>query len=120
MATTPFDEKTFFENFQGMEDLAQETIKNFLEHLPTLLSAVQKSIQSQNSEELEISAHSLKGALSNFYAEPARLLAWKLEELGNKKNPIQPDGDKLFQELQGELKRLTDALNVYASQRIAA
>lgn len=44
-------------NFQGMEDLAHETIKSFLSALPDLVLAVETSILSKNASDLELAAH---------------------------------------------------------------
>ena len=99
-----FDKNTFLANFQGMEDLAHETAVNFLSTLPELVSKVEAAIHSKEAAKLEVTAHTLKGAVSNFYAEPSRLLAWKLEEKGKTKNL---DGaTETLTELKRELETL--------------
>lgn len=115
---TSFDKVTFMTNFQGMEDLAHETIRSFLSTLPILLSAVEAAIQSKNAEELELSAHTLKGAASNFYAEPSRALAFQLEKMGHESSV---DGaDKVLAELKIAVTKLTADLNVLLNERKAA
>lgn len=110
-----FDEKTFQANFQGMEDLACQTVQSFLSNLPSLVSSIENAIKSKNSADLELFAHTLKGAVSNFYAEPSRFLAWKLEQLGH--GPMDSLADSIFNELQGELVRLTEDLKKYLNSK---
>ena len=104
-----FDRDSFSANFSGMEDLAQETILSFLTSLPKLLSEVEKALQTKNCAALELSSHTLKGALSTFFAEPTRELAWKLEQMGNTQSIT--DAEAVFQELKLHLDRLTKDLH---------
>ena len=45
-----------------------------------MIDDIESAIQTKNSEKLEMAAHRLKGALASLYANPARQLAWKLEQ----------------------------------------
>ncbi|KAB8027383.1 ATP-binding protein [Fluviispira multicolorata] len=83
-----FNRKNFLTNFQGMNDLAIKTIDDFLIDLPKYISKIKKSIQKNDSKELEISAHTLNGILSYFYAEKSRYFVKKLEEMGQRKKLI--------------------------------
>lgn len=103
-----FDKKAFIDNFQGMEDLAHDTIKIFLSTLPSLISEIEDAINSQNASKLNLTAHTLKGAVSNFYAEPSKLLAFKLEQLGHAQ--VMTDTEKIFFEMKTELERLRFSL----------
>lgn len=109
-----FDCQTYMANFAGMEDLARETIKSFLNTLPKMLSDIQHAIEEKNSSDLELHAHTLKGAVSNFYAEPARLLAWELEKLGKNKN--MQNATDLIKDLVQELKLLENEFNLFLKQ----
>ncbi len=86
-----FDENNFLVNFSGMEDLACETVGSFLQTSDELFAAVEKAIQSNDPKQIEITAHTLKGSVSNFYAKECYDLALKIEELGKiydaKKHP---------------------------------
>ncbi len=110
-----FDQKAFLSNFQGMEDLAEQTICSFLTTLPQLVFAVESAIQNQNPKELELSAHTLKGVLSNFFAEPSRLLAWKLEKMGH--DQLIQDASQVLLELSPELTRLFEDLKFFMNGR---
>lgn len=83
-----FDQITFLANFSGMEDLAMETIRSFISTLPALIAAIDQAIQSGKARDLELSAHTLKGAASNFYAEGSKRLAWQLEKSVMKAAPM--------------------------------
>lgn len=108
-----FDKSSFLLNFSGIEDVAQNAIENFLATLPELQNSVFKSIQSKNSSELELTAHTLKGVVSNFYAEPSRLLALKLEILGKQNN--LSEANYIYSMLTIELSRLSEDLSSLAS-----
>ncbi len=113
----PFDRQKFMANFQGMEDLAAEVIKSFLPTLPGLTSAIDDAVCSNNAEKLERSAHALKGAVSNFFAEPSTLLAWNLEQMGHARTTM--NADKVFLELKTELVRLHSALEALLNEKKA-
>lgn len=104
-----FDKTTFLLNFSGIEDVAQVAIENFISILPELKNSVLKSIQENNSVELERAAHTLKGVVSNFYAEPSRLLASKLEIVGSQ-NKIS-EAMQIYSMLEVELLRLSEDLS---------
>ncbi len=118
MSTPSFDQQTFMANFVGAEDLARKVIKSFLVTLPDLISSVETAIQSKSASELEFSAHTLKGVASNFYAEPSRILALKLEQMGHAQAMI--GADKIFIELRAELERLSSDLSVLVDKRKTA
>lgn len=112
-----FDRATFMANFQGMEDLAQETIKSFLSIVPDLLLACERALQKKDMSEIERLAHTLKGALSNFYAEPSMDLAFKLEKMGHEKSIN--GADKVFVELKNAVAMLFGDLNALLIERNA-
>lgn len=86
----------------------QASVEDFLRSLPQLTLAIEKAIENKNPNDLKIAAHTLKGAVSNFYAEPSRQLAWQLEQLGHSQ---KLDGAKdILSNLKTELKALEFAL----------
>lgn len=114
----PLDREKFLTQFQGMEDLAQHAVDSFLESRPALTQAIEAAIGRKNPEELEIAAHTLKGVVSNFFAEPSRLLAWRLEQLGHGKR--LDDAESLFKELEIELEKLALVLSEFSDGRLTA
>ena len=85
-----------------------ETIRSFIFTLPALLAAIDQAIHSGKARDLELSAHTLKGAVSNFYAEGSRRLAWQLEKIGHEGRTN--GAETTFSELKIELDRLSAAL----------
>lgn len=113
-----FDRIKFMTNFQGIEDLAIETINSFLESLPQLVLALETAIHKMRADEIELAAHTLKGAISNFYAEPAQLAAWKLEHMSHGSD--LPGMKVAFSNLKIELVRLERDFRIFLSERKAA
>ncbi len=106
-----FDKNKFMLNFAGLEDIAKETITCFLDLLPNLVADIDKAIKSKNSKNFEIAAHTAKGAISNFYAENARLLAFELERKGRDNN--FNDVDAIFNNLKQQLSHLDKELRIF-------
>jgi len=99
-----------------MEDLAFEAINDFLISLPQIITEISSAINSKNALALEISAHSLKGSLSNFYAESSMIIAWKLEQMGhcndmNAADLILNDLNLELQKFELELRSLLNDRN---------
>ena len=66
----------------GDEELLQEVAELFLEEYPPLMAQIRSAIDSGNSQELERSAHSLKGSVANFGSDLAWQAALNLESMG--------------------------------------
>ncbi len=111
----PFDKDTFMANFRGMEDSAYETINSFLSILPSLISNVDEAIRLKNASALELAAHTLKGAVLNFYAEPSERLAGKLEQICHAQTTT--GADNVFLEMKIELEKLRHALDSLLNER---
>lgn len=111
-----FNEAAFLKAFTGMEDLAIEATLSFLQNLPQLLDSVSTAVKTGNMGQLEISAHTLKGVLSNFSAPLSTELAFELELLGKNKGSAQQI-QKSFASLNSELDMLVPALKQFLSQR---
>ena len=105
----PFDQVAFISNFEGLEVLAQDTIMKFDAKLPEMLSAIDAGIITKSFEKTEIAAHTLKGVVSIFYAEPSRQLAMELEELARSKSLT--GAEQILIRLKVELERLQKSLH---------
>ncbi|MEI6713638.1 MAG: Hpt domain-containing protein [Verrucomicrobiota bacterium] len=103
-----FNRDAFLANFEGMEELVTQVIESFEENYPSLLARVKNAIDSSDMGELQISAHTLKGVVSNFYAEHCRLLAFELEKMGKEKEATR--ALNVFDKLSKEAGRLSVAL----------
>jgi two-component system, sensor histidine kinase len=113
---TTFDQFAFNSNFHGMDDLVKKTIHSFILALPEMIEALRAAVEAKNPSAVEIAAHTLKGALSNFYAEPARLLAWQMEQMGH--GAIGSDADNTLRSLIAELEKLALDLKDYVTKRM--
>ena len=109
-----FQKKKFLDRFKGFEDVAMETAETFVKAASDMLSKIEEALRKSDLSALEISAHTLKGAVSNFYAGPSTKLAAKLEAMA-KNNEIQ-GADVVCTELAFEVKRLVAALTDVVSR----
>jgi HPt (histidine-containing phosphotransfer) domain-containing protein len=75
---------TLLERFAGDDDLLREITAIFLIECPVLLERIRGAVESRNCKELEIAAHSLKGAASNFGAAAAIDGARAVEMIGRR------------------------------------
>ena len=77
-----YDRAALLENFEGMEEVVVDIIQSYEENVPGLKERITNAIEASDASALQLAAHTLKGVLSNFYAERARSLAYKLEDMG--------------------------------------
>lgn len=96
------------EQLEGDVGLLSEIAEMFLEESPGLLSKIQEAAAQGDSAALERAAHTLKGSLGNFGAQPAFDAAQRLEHMGR-------DGDMsgagaACATLETEIERLKPAL----------
>ena len=110
-----FDKKAFLQNIGSNEELVS-FVSSFLNLVPCMVIQIEAAISSQQPEALEIAAQALKGSTSTFYAQPVRLLAWKLEQIGHGKI-CSKMANKVLDELKIELRRLMDDLAALADER---
>jgi two-component system, sensor histidine kinase and response regulator len=67
------------ERLEGDSELLTELVGLFLEQAPQLIEAMRKALQRGDMQELGRSAHSMKGAASNFLAHGTVSAASRLE-----------------------------------------
>jgi PAS domain S-box-containing protein len=68
--------------FDGDWDFLKEVVDVFLSDYPKLIENLRQASADRNSEALMRAAHSLKGMLKNFQADPAAGVAFELEKKG--------------------------------------
>ena len=78
-----FDRTEALTHVGGDVELLKELIGLFREECPHLLADIHNAITRQDAAKLLISAHTLKGAVSNFGAAPACDAAQRLETMGH-------------------------------------
>jgi len=64
------DHQIALERVGGDEDLLREIVRLFLDECPRLIAHIQEAIDAGDTRRLEREAHSLKGSVANFGAEP--------------------------------------------------
>lgn len=98
------DTKSFRENFVGIESVAINVIDSFLGLQQKLFGDIEISLRNKDLKSLELSSHSLKGVVSNFYAERCRILCYEIEKKA--KVGELHGAEELVEELQAEMNRL--------------
>ena len=63
-------------------DLLCELIGIFKEEFPRLLQALRQSVACENSKQVEVTSHALKGMLSGLSVTRAAAIAARLEQMG--------------------------------------
>lgn len=104
------DRFSILERFEGNQELLTELIHLFLGEAPHLIATMREALQQGDMQELGRSAHSMKGAASNFLANGTQQAASQLENdakngdaqsakasLGTLEGVVE----RLFQELEG-------------------
>jgi two-component system, sensor histidine kinase and response regulator len=76
----PFDRNALIDSLGGDLELYGEIVRLFLSHYPSELEALQRNLAAGDAESLHRTAHSLKGAISNFAAPRATAAARTLEQ----------------------------------------
>lgn len=66
----------------GDESLLREITEIFLTEYPGLIDEIRAAVQNRDAWRLQVSAHTLKGSVSNFGAEAATWAALQLERMG--------------------------------------
>ncbi len=90
------------ERLDGDFDLFVELSELFFEDSAALLTKIEDSINSNDSDSLRKSAHTLKGAVSNFSAQKAYDAAYLLEVAGK---------DKVFEKAPEKLTSLKNEID---------
>ena len=72
--------------FDGDWDFLKEVVDVFLSDYPRLIDDLRRAHKESDSNTLMRAAHSLKGMLRNFQAEPAAEVAFELEKQGKADN----------------------------------
>jgi HPt (histidine-containing phosphotransfer) domain-containing protein len=103
-----FDKDELLERVDGEKEFLAELIEIFINNIPEQLSEIQKAVDNRNSEELEKSAHKLKGAISNFGEKAAFEAALQLEMMG--RNNRLDGVEEVYNTLIKDVECLANAL----------
>ena len=100
------------ETLARLEDdagLMRELVEVFLQESPRLMADIQRSVDSGDGARLELAAHTLKGAITNFAAPRAFEAAFKLEKIG-RSGVLADHAEATCRELEDEMDQLEAAL----------
>ncbi len=98
----PFNLSVLIRNLSGNEEMAIELLEDFLSYYKTRLEEMKEAIEKEKADLLRRSAHSFKGAVSNFDAPHARKLATELEKMG--KSGTVEHADRTWKALADEME----------------
>ncbi|MGI9517044.1 MAG: Hpt domain-containing protein [Pirellulaceae bacterium] len=105
------DTRQLLEQIEGDDDLLQETSTMLCEEAEQAISRLQQALASSDLAQLKSEAHSVKGMLSNFFADAACETAYKLECLQDSSdfsavNVLLEQLQQQMATMQGELQQL--------------
>jgi two-component system, sensor histidine kinase and response regulator len=86
------DRKAILVRLQGDEELFRDLVNLFAADTPQLICEARHALACGDANTLQRAAHTIKGSVSNFGAEPAVEAAWRLEQLGQSGNLSEGPG----------------------------
>ncbi len=101
----PLDIPRGLRQLSGDAELYEEVVHMFVEDSATTLAGLHQAVDSASAADLQLAAHSLKGAASNICAQEIRRLAEDLELIAARDSLEQATA--LLDELADEIRRLT-------------
>ncbi len=99
---------------EGDLELLGEMIQVFLEEYPKTMDSIRGGIATRNAAEVELHAHSVKGAMRNFGDSSAVNVAFDLEKLGRNKDLAQAQA--VFEKLLVEVEKFASAAKELATE----
>jgi HPt (histidine-containing phosphotransfer) domain-containing protein len=96
-----YDRQGLLERMGGNERIVHRLVERFRSTVPSLLSELSAAVESRDRQKLEVVAHTYKGSVANFGADPLVKLAESLEE--------NPDFDNAGHQVQ-LLEKLTQQI----------
>ncbi len=110
---TSFNQNLLNENFGDDKEILIELVDVFFSELPNMISPIRKSIDENVSADLHLHAHTLKGAVSNFFAEKCVEHSFELEKMGRSGTIDRERANSLLKALEAELEGLSKDLRDY-------
>jgi HPt (histidine-containing phosphotransfer) domain-containing protein len=113
-ASAVMDKNILLNAFDGDWDFLKEVVDVFLSDYPRLIDDLRRAHRQSDSDSLMRTAHSLKGILKNFQAEPAAEAAFVLEKQGNSDNFDGVPGN--IEDLAAKIAEVDKALRAILDQ----
>ncbi|NNL31562.1 MAG: response regulator, partial [Gemmatimonadetes bacterium] len=108
-----FDRGELMGRTEGDAELIRMLVEVFEADRPNLMGGVEAALQASDPRALERAAHTIKGAVAVFGAEPARSRAERLEVLG--RNGDMTGAPEIYDELETWVTRLEADLKALAA-----
>jgi HPt (histidine-containing phosphotransfer) domain-containing protein len=102
------DIEKLLNQFGGDREVLRMIVGTFVDTYPDAISDIKKSLESQNSLDLQEAAHRFKGSVSNFMADSTVQKAFTLENMG--RNNDLSGGQEALDELIKEVDELVKEL----------
>ncbi len=109
-----FDQETALARVDNDMELFREIAALFFDDSVKLLGEIREAITLGDMQKLELAAHTLKGAISNFFAKEAFDAALKMEMLAREKKLRELDS--VYSELDHQIERLVTALWTFSEE----
>jgi CheY-like chemotaxis protein/HPt (histidine-containing phosphotransfer) domain-containing protein len=106
-----FDRAAALERCGDDADLLRELIDMFLTEIRVWMFDLGRAVEAGDAEAIKRLAHTIKGAVGTFGAQPAYEAAFRLETIG-KEGPLG-EAAAAFEEMKGVIARLNEALSAY-------
>ena len=112
-----FDPQKALEVVDGDKDLFKEIALIFIKGLPQNTAVIRKAIAENNAQQVEHTAHSLKGSIGNFAAAMSYEASYRIERMGKDGNlegaraalsRLEEELDKLQAAIRSFLKEMWD------------
>jgi HPt (histidine-containing phosphotransfer) domain-containing protein len=107
-ADPAFDRGALWNYVDGDKELLEKIIERFEQSSSSLVERVRESIAKNDFRDLEFSAHTLKGAVGNFFAASAYDAAYQMEEIG--RGAKMAEASPALARLEREIERLREDL----------
>ena len=107
------DKDALISQFGGDEEILHEIIMEFVNMYPEMLQEIETAINNNDAHALHQSAHSFKGAVSNFFAQKVTDQAMQLEQLG--RGGQVTGADEMFSVMSQDVVQLVEELKGLAN-----
>jgi CheY-like chemotaxis protein len=112
-----FDLPRALARLDGNEQLLREIAVIFLDDVEKMTEAIRQAVTAGDAQELEQTAHKLKGSVAIFGASDCIALARKLEDFGREGYLTEAGGT--FERLSASLEQLARALRAFRGEAVA-
>ena len=99
-----FDRTALLNRLNGKEEICRQVIDIFFQDVPDQIESLGGAVKKSNIAQVQLQAHTLKGAAGNFGAVALQKAALELEKAG--KNGDMTSANKMFDAIKKEFERL--------------